>query len=75
VFIFDPEDSAIMRWETANNGVEQFVADKRLLWPDSLSWGPNGEMYVTVSQIETCSGSTTANPRGPPVQAWDDHRH
>jgi hypothetical protein len=27
-------------------------ADKRLLWPDPLSWGPNGDFYVTASQIE-----------------------
>jgi hypothetical protein len=26
--------------------------NKRLLWPDTLSWGPNGEMYVIASQIE-----------------------
>lgn len=41
-----------MRWDPANRGVEQIVADKRLLWPDRLSWGPNGEMCVTASQVE-----------------------
>jgi hypothetical protein len=41
-----------VRWNPANKGVEQIVADKRLLWPDPLSWGPNGEIYVIASQIE-----------------------
>ena len=35
-----------------SRGVEQILADKRLMWPDTLSWGPNAELYVTASQIE-----------------------
>jgi sugar lactone lactonase YvrE len=52
VYLTDLENSAIVRLDPASKRVEQVVADKRLLWPDTLSWGPNGEMYVTASQIE-----------------------
>ena len=52
VYLTDLENSAIVHWDPANKRVEQIVADKRLLWPDTLSWGPNSELYVTASQIE-----------------------
>jgi sugar lactone lactonase YvrE len=52
VYLTDLEGNAIVRWDSGSKRVEQVIADKRLLWPDTLSWGPNGEMYVTASQIE-----------------------
>jgi sugar lactone lactonase YvrE len=52
VYLTDIEGSEVVRWNPANRHVEPVTADKRLLWPDTLSWGPNGEMYVTASQIE-----------------------
>src|SRR6185295_8623505 len=46
-------------------------ANKRLLWPDTLSWGPKGEMYVTASQIENMprfnKGKST---RTEPYKLW-----
>lgn len=71
VYLTDLENSAIVRWDPANKRVEQIVADKRLLWPDTLSWGPNGEMYVTASQIENMprfnNGKST---RSEPYKLW-----
>jgi len=52
VYLTDLEDSAVVRWEPASKRVEPVITDKRLLWPDTLSWGPNNEIYVTASQIE-----------------------
>jgi sugar lactone lactonase YvrE len=52
VYLTDLENSAVVRWDPTNKRVEQVVADKQLLWPDTLSWGPNSEIYVTASQIE-----------------------
>ena len=52
VYLTDLEGSAIVRWDPESKRVEQVIADKRLLWPDTLSWGSNGEIYVTASQIE-----------------------
>jgi len=28
------------------------IEDKRLSWPDTMSWGPGGALYVTASQIQ-----------------------
>ncbi len=52
VYLTDIEGGAIVRWNVATNKVEPVIADKRLLWPDTLSWGPGGELFVTSSQIE-----------------------
>jgi sugar lactone lactonase YvrE len=52
IYLTDLEGSAIVRWNAGATKVEPVIADKRLLWPDTLSWGPKGELYVTASQIE-----------------------
>ena len=52
IYLTDLEHNAIAHWNPATKSVEQVIADKRLLWPDTLSWGPNSELYVTASQIE-----------------------
>jgi sugar lactone lactonase YvrE len=71
VYLTDLENSAIVRWDPANKRVEQIIADKRLLWPDTLSWGPKGEIYVTASQIENMprfnNGKST---RTEPYKLW-----
>lgn len=63
VYLTDIEGGAIVRWNAATNKVEPVIADKRLLWPDTLSWGPGGELFVTSSQIENMArfngGKTT----------------
>ena len=71
VYLTDLENSAVVRWDPASRRVEQVIADKRLLWPYTLSWGPNGEMYVTASQIENMprfnNGKST---RTDPYKLW-----
>jgi sugar lactone lactonase YvrE len=71
VYLTDLENSAIVRWDPASKRVQRIIADKRLLWPDTLSWGPNGEMYVTASQIENMprfnNGKST---RTEPYKLW-----
>jgi sugar lactone lactonase YvrE len=52
VYLTDLEDDAVVRWDPTTKRVKPIIADKRLLWPDTLSWGPNNEIYVTASQIE-----------------------
>jgi len=46
------EHNAVVRWDPATKNIEQVIAENRLLWPDTLSWGPNDELYVTAPQIE-----------------------
>ena len=52
VYLTDLEHNAVVHWKAETKRIEQVIADKRLMWPDTLSWGPNDELYVTTSQIE-----------------------
>ena len=71
VYLTDLESSAVVRWNPASKRVIRIIADKRLLWPDTLSWAPNGEIYVTASQIENMprfnNGKST---RTDPYKLW-----
>lgn len=52
VYLTDIEGGAILRFDPTTKKSERVLADKRLLWPDTMSWGPDGVLYVTSSQIE-----------------------
>ena len=52
VYLTDIEDDAIVLWDAGTSKVSQVIKDKRLSWPDTLSWGPEGALYVTCSQIQ-----------------------
>jgi len=52
IYLTDIEGGAILRRDPTTKGIERIIADKRLLWPDTLSWGPGSELYVTASQIQ-----------------------
>ncbi len=71
VYLTDLEHNAVVRWDPDTKRVAQVIADKRLSWPDTLSWGPNGELYVTASQIENMprfnNGKST---RSEPYKLW-----
>jgi len=71
IYLTDLEHSAVVRWNARSNKIEPVIADKRLLWPDTLSWGLNGDLYVTASQIENMprfnNGKST---RTEPYKLW-----
>lgn len=71
LYLTDLEHNAVVHWEPATKRTEQVIGDKRLMWPDTLSWGPNDELYVTASQIENMprfnSGKST---RTEPYKLW-----
>jgi sugar lactone lactonase YvrE len=52
IYLTDLEDDAVVRWNADTGKIETVVEDRRLRWPDSMSWGPDGALYVTASQIE-----------------------
>src|SRR5438552_9083317 len=52
IYLTDIEGGAIVKWNAQSGTIEPVIADKRLLWPDTLSWGPRGELFVTASQIQ-----------------------
>ena len=71
VYLTDLEHNAVVHWDPATKSIEQVIADKRLMWPDTLSWEPNDELYVTASQIENMprfnNGKST---RTEPYKLW-----
>jgi sugar lactone lactonase YvrE len=71
VYLRDLEHNAVVQWDPATKSIEQVIADKRLMWPDTLSWGPNDELYITASQIENMprfnNGKST---RTEPYKLW-----
>lgn len=50
LYITSPEDNAIKR--LAGDRTETVLTDKRLRWPDTMSEGPDGKIYVTASHIQ-----------------------
>ena len=50
LFITSPSDSSVNR--LTGNKIETVVTDKRLRWPDTMSQGPDGTVYVTASHIQ-----------------------
>lgn len=51
VYLAAIEKDAIVRVDPVSGKSETVLQDKRLQWPDSMSWGPDGALYVTTSQI------------------------
>ena len=45
------EKNAIVRFDVATKKSTVVIEDKRLQWPDTMAWGPDGYLYVTASQI------------------------
>jgi sugar lactone lactonase YvrE len=71
IYLTDLEGGAIVRWNAAANKIEPIIADKRLLWPDTLSWGAKGELYVTASQIEKMARfNNVKSTRTEPYKLW-----
>jgi sugar lactone lactonase YvrE len=52
VYLTNIEDNAIVRFDPITNKIENVIQDKRLSWPDTMSWSPGDEIYVTASQIQ-----------------------
>lgn len=63
VYHTDLGDDAITRWNYGDEGTETIVQDsKRLHWPDSFAFGPDGDLYVTTSKIHLEATGTRRRP-------------
>lgn len=51
VFLTAIEEDAIARFDPQSRSTSIVIQDKRLQWPDTMAWGPDGKLYVTTSQI------------------------
>lgn len=53
LYVTSPADNAVKCW--TGSALETVVSDDRLRWPDTMSEGPDGTLYVTASHIQdTC---------------------
>jgi sugar lactone lactonase YvrE len=52
VYLTAIEQNAVVRFDPNTKQISPVIEDKRLSWPDTMSWGPGGELYVTASQIQ-----------------------
>lgn len=51
VYLTDPEHGAVLVLGT-DRTLRTLVKDRRLRWPDGLSFGPEGWLYVTLSSLQ-----------------------
>jgi sugar lactone lactonase YvrE len=51
VYMTDPEHSAVLRLRP-DRKLETLVKDTKLRWPDGLSFGPDGWLYLTCSSLQ-----------------------
>ena len=71
LYLTDIAHGAVNRFDPQEKKLAPVMTDPRLLWPDSMSFGPDGALYVTVSQIQNMprfnGGKST---RTTPYQLW-----
>ncbi|HLL90507.1 MAG TPA: L-dopachrome tautomerase-related protein [Tepidisphaeraceae bacterium] len=51
VYLTDYEHNAVRRWTPGDAKFETIAADPRMIWPDTLSLGPDGWLYVVANQL------------------------
>lgn len=62
VYLTDPEHSAVLRLGP-DRLLTTLVRDERLRWPDGLSFGPHGWLYLTCSALHQVIGRTPGQVR------------
>ncbi|RST31246.1 hypothetical protein HMF7854_10660 [Sphingomonas ginkgonis] len=60
LYLTSPGDNAVTRW--TGSGTEVVVSDPELRWPDTMSVGPDGTLYVTASHIQDTVWFTPGAP-------------
>ncbi len=65
LYVTSPGTNAVNRFHDGK--VETAVTDKRLRWPDTMSEGPDGTLYVTASHIQDTSWFKPGAPASVPT--------
>lgn len=61
VYLTDPEHSALHRYMPETGQIETLVQSDQLRFPDGLSFGPNGWLYITASALDSVVGMPKKN--------------
>jgi len=73
LFITSMQDNAVKARDLAQGpggGLRVVAQDARLRWPDTLSQGPDGAIYVTTSRIQDSAFFRRDAPLALPTQLW-----
>jgi sugar lactone lactonase YvrE len=65
LYVTSPEDDSVKVRDAS--GLKTVVRDARLRWPDTMSQGPDGALYVTSSRIQDMSWYKPGNPAALPT--------
>jgi sugar lactone lactonase YvrE len=70
IYLTDPEHSAVLAVEP-DRRLRTLVKDPKLRWPDGLSFGPDGWLYVTCSALQdVLFRSAASRDAHAPYQIW-----
>ncbi len=65
LYVTSPMDNSVKCW--TGSTLETVVSDPRLRWPDTMSEGPDGTLYVTASHIQDTSWFKPGAPASLPT--------
>ena len=68
LYVTSPGDNSVKRLRDGR--IETVVADARLRWPDTMSEGPDGTLYVTASHIQDTYWFKPAAPASLPTALY-----
>jgi len=72
LYVTSPTDNSVKCW--TGDALEPVVTDKRLRWPDTLSEGPDGTIYVTASHIQDTNWYKPGAPASLPTALFSFRR-
>lgn len=72
LYVTSPTDNSVKYW--TGDALEPVVTDKRLRWPDTLSEGPDGTIYVTASHIQDTNWYKPGAPASLPTALFSFQR-
>ena len=72
MYVTSPQDDSVKVRDLAGSagGLTVLLRDARLRWPDTLSEGPDGTIYLTTSHIQDSADYRPDAPRSLPTELW-----
>ena len=62
----------LMKYDESTGAVSRFAHDPEMNWPDTLAWGPNGDLYVVSNHLHIWvdGDMNFDNPETPNFRIW-----